>query len=244
MRNGKKWIAVSLLIIVEGIFLLGKNMTKNSDNQEREYFLTGNGAHCEIAVGDLSGQQVVIHMKDYSLSGTEAPVLTILGTADVKLILEGENRVETVATEGDQVYPVIRAEGSLDISGDGSLTVNGVHQDGIRVGKQFSMNSGTLFINAGNNGIRSEDSIDIGGGTLHVRADNNGLKAQGKQKEDNGMIRISGGELHVLAGDDALEAGALVQISGGKTFLDAEDYLIHCNGEQELSEGCVFYEKQ
>ena len=48
----------------------------------------------------------------------------------------------------------------------------------------------------------------------------------------------------MAAGDDALEAEALVRISGGSVFLDAEDYLIHCDGEQELTRGCVFYEKQ
>ena len=63
------------------------------------------------------------------------------------------------------------------------------------------------------------------------------------------MIKISGGELHVAAGDDALEAEALeaealVRISGGSVFLDAENYLIHCDEEQELTRGCVFYEKQ
>lgn len=52
------------------------------------------------------------------------------------------------------------------------------------------------------------------------------------------------GTLSVAAGDDALEAEALVRISGGSVFLDAEDYLIHCDGEQELTRGCVFYEKQ
>ena len=60
---------------------------------------------------------------------------------------------------------------------------------------------------------------------------------------------MSSGTLSVAAGDDALEAEALeaealVRISGGSVFLDAEDYLIHCDGEQELTRGCVFYEKQ
>ena len=55
---------------------------------------------------------------------------------------------------------------------------------------------------------------------------------------------MSSGTLSVAAGDDALEAEALVRISGGSVFLDAEDYLIHCDGEQELTRGCGFYEKQ
>ena len=33
-------------------------------------------------------------------------------------------------------------------------------------------------------------------------------------------------------------------LSVAAVFLDAEDYLIHCDGEQELTRGCVFYEKQ
>ena len=125
----------------------------------------------------------------------------------------------------------------------------GMYQDGIRVKNNFSMSSGTLSVEAGNNGIRSGNEIVINGGMLNIHADNNGIKAEGKNQKENGMIKISGGELHVAAGDDALEAEALeaealVRISGGSVFLDAEDYLIHCDGEQELTRGCVFYEKQ
>lgn len=92
--------------------------------------------------------------------------------------------------------------------------------------------------------MRSGNEIVINGGILNIHADNNGIKVKGKNQKENGMIKISGGELHVAAGDDALEAEALIRISGGSVSLDAEDYLIHCDGEQELTRGCVFYEKQ
>ncbi len=238
-----KWLAVPLLVLISAILLLGKSMTGDAGEQVKEYMLTGTGTHYEISVGDAK-EPVVIHMKDFELNGTSAPVLKILGSADVKLILEGENSIQAVTEQMEHVEPVISTEGSLTICGEGSLTVSGVYQDGVRVKKNFSMSSGTLNIKAGNNGIRSEKEIEISGGLLTVQAGNNGIKAKGKNTEDNGKIEISGGELHVTAQDDALEAGALVRISGGSVFLDAEDYLIHCNGEQELAKGCVFYEKQ
>lgn len=102
--------------------------------------------------------------------------------------------------ETDQVQPVLCTEGSLTICGEGSLTVSGMYQDGIRTKNNFSMSSGTVSVEAGNNGIRSGNEIAISGGILTVRADNNGIKAKGKQQKDNGQIKISGGELHVAAG--------------------------------------------
>ena len=160
--------------------------------EKKEYLLTGTGTHYEISVGDAK-EPVVIHMKDMQLTGSEVPVLKILGSADVTLVLEGENILQAVTPKTDQVQPVLSTEGRLTICGEGSLTVRGMYQDGIRVKNNFSMSSGTLS---------------------------------------------------VAAGDDALEAEALVRISGGSVFLDAEDYLIHCDGEQELTRGCVFYEKK
>ena len=242
MKYRSKWLAVPLLVLIVMILLLGKTMMEN-DGGKKEYMLTGTGTHYEISVGDAK-EPVVIHMKDLQLTGSEAPVLNILGSADVTLVLEGENILQAVTLETDQVQPVLRTEGSLTICGEGSLTVSGMYQDGIRTKNNFSMSSGTLSVEAGNNGIRSGNEITISGGILTVRADNNGIKAKGKQQKDNGQIKISGGELHVAAGDDALEAEALVRISGGSVFLDAEDYLIHCDGEQELTRDCVFYEKQ
>lgn len=244
MKYRSKWLAVPFLLLIGVLLVWGKSMTGDAGEQVEEYTLTGTGTRYELSVGDAAKEPVVIRMKDLQLMGKSAPVLEILGSADVKLILEGENSIQAVTEQMENVEPVISTEGSLTICGEGSLTVSGVYQDGIRVKKSFSMSSGKLDIKAGNNGIRSEKEIGISGGMLTVQAGNNGIKAKGKQTEDNGRIEISGGELHVTAGDDALEAGALVRISGGAVFLNAEDYLIHCNGEQELTKGCVFYEKQ
>lgn len=242
MKYRSKWLAVPLLVLIIMILLLGKNMMGNA-GEKKEYLLTGTGTHYEISVGDAK-EPVVIHMKDMQLTGSEVPVLKILGSADVTLVLEGENILQAVTPKTDQVQPVLSTEGSLTICGEGRLTVRGMYQDGIRVKNNFSMSSGTLSVEAGNNGIRSGNEIVINGGMLNIHADNNGIKAKGKNQKENGIIKISGGELHVAAGDDALEAEALVRISGGSVFLDAEDYLIHCDGEQELTRGCVFYEKQ
>ena len=244
MKYRSKWLAVPLLFLIGVLLVWGKSMTGDAGEQVKEYTLTGTGTHYEISVGDAAKKPVVIRMKDLQLTGKSAPVLEILGSADVKLMLEGENSIQAVTGQQKHVEPVISCEGSLEICGEGSLTVSGTYQDGIRVKKNLSMSSGTLDIKAGNNGTRSEKEVEISGGMLTIEAGNNGIKAQEKQREDSGKIEISGGEIHVTAGDDALEAGALVRISGGLVFLDAEDYLIHCDGEQELTQGCVFYEKQ
>ena len=243
MKYVSKWAAVPLLAVTIMIVLVGRSLVGNVVDQKEEYWLTGTGTHQELAVGDAK-EPVVIHMKDLQLTGSEVPVLKILGSADVTLVLEGGNILQAVTSKTDQVQPVLSTEGSLTICGEGSLTVRGMYQDGIRVKNNFSMSSGTLSVEAGNNGIRSGNEIAVSGGMLNIHADNNGIKAKGKNQKENGMIKISGGELHVAAGDDALEAEALVRISGGSVFLDAEDYLIHCDGEQELTRGCVFYEKQ
>ena len=86
------------------------------------------------------------------------------------------------------------------------------------------------------------DNIVIENKERRVMNKRRGMYQDGIHVKNN--FSMSSGTLSVAAGDDALEAEALVRISGGSVFLDAEDYLIHCDGEQELTRGCVFYEKQ
>jgi len=182
MTDRKKWLAVLLLALVVGILLAGKIMTGSGTEKEEDYFLTGEEVSCRISVGDVTDGPVVVRMKDLHLKSSEAPALEIVGSAEVELILEGENTIEVTSRKKEDGKAVIRSEGTLEITGDGTLSVHGTGQDGIRVDGSFSMDSGTVRIHAGDDALRAGKSIEISGGTLFLDAENYLIRCEEEQK--------------------------------------------------------------
>lgn len=188
MKDRSKWLAVPLLLLIAGILIAGKSMTGSGTEKSEDYFLTGEEVSCQISVGDVTDGPVVVRMKDLHLTSAEAPALEIVGSAEVKLILEGENTIEVTSRKKEDGKAVIRSEGTLEITGDGTLNVHGTGQDGIRVDGSFSMDSGMVRIHAGDDALRAGKSIEISGGTLFLDAENYLIRCEEEQKLAEGCV--------------------------------------------------------
>lgn len=188
MRDRSKWLAVPLLLLIAGILIAGKSMAGSGTEKSEDYFLTGEEVSCRISVGDVTDGPVVVRMKDLHLTSAEAPALEIVGSAEVKLILEGENTIEVTSRKKEDGKAVIRSEGTLEITGDGTLNVHGTGQDGIRVDGSFAMDSGTVRIHAGDDAMRAGKSIEISGGTLFLDAENYLIRCEGEQELAEGCV--------------------------------------------------------
>lgn len=188
MKDRSKWLAVPLLLLIAGILIAGKSMTGSGTEKSEDYFLTGEEVSCQISVGDVTDGPVVVRMKDLHLTSAEAPALEIVGSAEVKLILEGENTIEVTSRKKEDGKAVIRSEGTLEITGDGTLNVHGTGQDGIRVDGSFSMDSGMVRIHAGDDALRAGESIEVSGGMLFLDAENYLIRCEEEQKLAEGCV--------------------------------------------------------
>lgn len=188
MKDRSKWLAVPLLLLIAGILIAGKSMTGSGTEKSEDYFLTGEEVSCQISVGDVTDGPVVVRMKDLHLTSSEAPALEIVGSAEVELILEGENTIEVTARNKEDGKAVIRSEGTLEITGNGTLNVHGTGQDGIRVDGNLSMDSGTVRIHAGDDAMRAGKSVEISGGTLFLDAENYLIRCEEEQKLAEGCV--------------------------------------------------------
>lgn len=188
MKDRSKWLAVPLLLLIAGILIAGKSMTGSGTEKSEDYFLTGEEVSCQISVGDVTDGPVVVRMKDLHLTSAEAPALEIVGSAEVKLILEGENTIEVTSRKKKDGKAVIRSEGTLEITGDGTLNVHGTGQDGIRVDGSFSMDSGMVRIHAGDDALRAGESIEVSGGMLFLDAENYLIRCEEEQKLAEGCV--------------------------------------------------------
>ncbi len=116
------------------------------------------------------------------------------------------------AAQEDEPSAVLYAKDDLLIRGEGSLQINGGRQNGVSTKKTFTLQSGTLLVEAANHGLLGKDSVELQGGMLQITAQNDGIQSGGK----HGTVLIEGGTVHIVSGADGIQAESALMISGGE----------------------------
>ena len=156
------------------------------------------------ALNVVNAEEVIL----YSASGTTNPI---------------SDGADYTATGEDDPDAVVYSKVDLTIAGEGTLKVNGNHEDGIHTSDSLVIASGTLEVNAANTGIKGKDYVDILGGTINVTAQQDGVKSTNDTDEGQGWTRLSNGTVTVNAGDDGFKASRVVEISGGSLTVEQSD---------------------
>ena len=144
------------------------------------------------------------------VSAAEAIIYTAAGTTNTVA-----DEANYTATGDDDPDAAIYSTANLTLTGEGSLSVEGVYEEGIHTTGGLVIASGTLEVNAANTGIKGKDYVDITGGIVNVTAAQDGIKSTNTDDESLGFTRLSAGSVTVSAGDDGLKAPHTLEISGG-----------------------------
>ena len=144
------------------------------------------------------------------VSAAEAIIYTAAGTTNTVA-----DEANYAATGDDDPDAAIYSTANLTLTGEGSLSVEGVYEEGIHTTGGLVIASGTLEVNAANTGIKGKDYVDITGGIVNVTAAQDGIKSTNTDDESLGFTRLSAGSVTVSAGDDGLKAPHTLEISGG-----------------------------
>lgn len=129
---------------------------------------------------------------------------------DINIVLVGNNTITSTASEGINID---NGNGSLAISGEGSLTVN-ASSNGIKA-YNVTFDSGAVTVNANEDeGIYAYSSVVVNGGSLNVtsvslKINSIGVKATGGLKINDGNFNANGNSSGVDVGS------ASVTINGG-----------------------------
>ena len=140
----------------------------------------------------------------------EVVIYTASGTTNT--VSDGSSYSDAASGSPDAA---IYSKSDLTLAGEGTLKVEGKHEEGIHTTDGLVIASGTLEVNAANTGIKGKDYVDILDGTITVTASQDGIKATNDTDGNRGWVRLSGGTVNISAGDDGFKAERVLEISGG-----------------------------
>ena len=183
----------------------------------------------QIKVETADSDAVRLVLDNANITNSSGAALNVVN-ADEVILYSASGTTNTIsdgadytATGEDDPDAVVYSRADLTIAGEGTLKVNGDHEDGIHTSDGLVIASGTLEVNAANTGIKGKDYVDILGGTINVTAQQDGIKSTNDTDEGKGWTRLSNGTVTVNAGDDGFKASRVVEISGGSLTVDQSD---------------------
>lgn len=183
----------------------------------------------QIKVETADSDAVRLVLDNANITNSSGAALNVVN-ADEVILYSASGTTNTIsdgadyaATGEDDPDAVIYSKADLTIAGEGTLKVNGNHEDGIHTSDGLVIASGTLEVNAANTGIKGKDYVDILGGTINVTAQQDGIKSTNDTDEGQGWTRLSNGTVTVNAGDDGFKASRVVEISGGSLTVEQSD---------------------
>lgn len=183
----------------------------------------------QIKVETADSDAVRLVLDNANITNSSGAALNVVN-ADEVILYSASGTTNTIsdgtdytATGENDPDAVVYSKADLTIAGEGTLKVNGNHEDGIHTSDGLVIASGTLEVNAANTGIKGKDYVDILGGTINVTAQQDGIKSTNDTDEGKGWTRLSNGTVTVNAGDDGFKASRVVEISGGSLTVEQSD---------------------
>lgn len=158
--------------------------------------------------GTLENGQIVIDTEDkaklrlsgMSLTNPKGAAIYVKN-ADKAYITLTEN-TENVLADSDSYMggdenekACITSRDSLEIKGNGSLTVNGNYNHGIDCSDSIDIGNGLISITAKNDGIHANDTLAVSGGTVDITAEGDGMQS-------DEIVDISGGTINITTTGD------------------------------------------
>lgn len=180
------------------------------------YRLQGRLTDGRIVVDTAQAGTVQLVLDGVDLTSSSEAVIRVLDADKAAVLLAdgSDNRLVRAAgadtSGGDGPTAALASSSDLTITGGGTLTVEGDHNDG----------------------ISSSDGLLVAGGTLHVRAADDGLRGQD-------YVVVTGGEVTVEAADDAVRSEGDVTIAGGVLTLASGDDAVHADGTLTVTAGTI-----
>ncbi len=191
-------------------------------NMAGEYEIAGSWTgRILIAVGETD--KVTLTLKGFTAACSYDSVIYVASADKVTILCEtgSENTItdsdSRAETDSDtRGKAAIYARSSLEITGDGSLTVSSAYKHGISSTKKLTVSGSTLSVTAVDCGLKGNNSVVIEGGVITLNTKGDGIKTEGEDKEDKGFVEIYSGSLTITTAQDGISATRRLAVFGGE----------------------------
>ena len=203
------------------------------------YVISGSSSDGNITV-KKGTTGVVLVLEDLDLTSTTGATVSVNKEAEVKIIISGNvvltdnenpddeySTDEEVADAYDGAALKAKANSSVYVTGDGTLTINGNAKNGVKAGDDSSIifDGVTVNITAVNDGINGNYDVTLLSGTFNIAAGDDAIHADhiltvGSEDGTGPTIRVTesteglegtvvdiyGGDISIVSSDDAINA--------------------------------------
>ncbi|MBD7909321.1 carbohydrate-binding domain-containing protein [Sporosarcina gallistercoris] len=185
------------------------------------YVLSGNSANGQIVVD--AEDEVAVHLIFNGVSVTNedgAAVNIIQAEQTILTLAKGtENSVKDGAkyekTGEDDPNAVIFSKDDLSINGSGSLTVEGLYNNGILSKDELKIAGAQLKVQAKDDGIIGKDLAAIKDGNVTISSGGDGIKATNSKEDDKGNVALETSTIAITAGAEGIQAKNTLSVNGG-----------------------------
>lgn len=115
----------------------------------------------------------------------------------------------------DEPNACLYSKSDLIIAGNGRLTVDASHNNGITSKDTLQIESATVTVNAKNHGINGKDSCAVQDAVLNVTSGGDALRSTNDTDSQLGWILINNSDLTLTAGEDGIQAETSLTVSSG-----------------------------
>ncbi len=189
------------------------------------YELSGDYTSVTVNVDkNIDEDPVYLILNNANIENIQGTPLHVMEAEHFVLVLQ-EGTTNTVSqgaiTTSDEEFPssAIYSRADTTITGNGSLELSTLYQDGINSRDDLIIEGGTILVNAIEDGIVGKDLLAIRDATITVKCGNDGLKSSNSEDSTLGNILIANGEFIIDANNDAISAEQTVQIEDGNFML-------------------------
>ena len=196
---------------------------------------------------------VVLVLENLDLTSTTGATVSVNKEAEVKIIISGNvvltdnenpddeySADEEIADAYDGAALKAKANSSVYVTGDGTLTINGNAKNGIKAGDDSSIifDGVTVNITAVNDGINGNYDVSLLSGTFNIAAGDDAIHAD--HILSIGSEDGSGPTIRVTESTEGLE-GTVVNIYGGDISIVSSDDAINAANADSAYEGELDY---
>ena len=225
------------------------------------YMVTGSTANGSLTIKGNTDYELMLNGTE--ITNPASVAINLDSKMGAYIVLSGNNKLTDGAGDDDSHKSALYSKGKMLFSGDGTLDIYGVYNNGIHSKSYLVFDKGiNLYIEAANHGIKASGDIIINGGIINVSTA--GAGAKGINGDEN--IIINGGRTTTICTgngewddeDQETKASAglacelTMTINGGEVYSKATgsggkglkaDYEAYINGGKvrAITEGGLYY---